>query len=94
MLVGALQQSRRVLPEGLLICSSRAVRPSPVGARSTVPASVLRVCASVWLRAASWVRRAATSTTVATAMPTAVKIPTARMFCGSEMVSLWIGGVK
>lgn len=65
-----------------------------MGARSTVPASALNVCASVWLRAASWVRRAATSTKVATAMPTAVKIATARMFCGSEMVSLWIGGVK
>lgn len=67
---------------------------SVVSPRSTLPARKDRISDSARSRAACWVRRAARSTTEATATATAKKITMATMFFGSEMVRVWVGGVK
>ncbi len=67
--------------------SSSGTTPSSFPA-STLPASVDRVAASLWARAACWVRRAARSTTLATAAATSTKMLRARTFSASAIVSV------
>src|SRR6185312_7934179 len=62
--------------------------------RSTLPAVVTSSSDSAVARAASLLRRAASSTTELTTSPTSTNTPSAAALLASEIVKLWIGGVK
>src|SRR5690348_8894231 len=62
--------------------------------RSTLPAVVTSSSDSAVARAACLLRRAASSTTELTTSPTRTNTASAAALLASEMVNLWIGGVK